>query len=68
MLSISHLSKTYANGVRALDDVHPEVRAREVGDGIAVGDPERDVIERVDGQWRGHSLHATHRGTPPYAP
>ena len=45
----------------ALDDVHPEVLAGEIGDRVPVGDPERDVVERVDGQWGGHSLHATHR-------
>ena len=51
---------TSVNFVRALDHVHAEVVAGEIGDRVAVGDPERDVVERGDGEWGGHSLHATH--------
>ena len=51
----------------ALDDMHPEVLAGEIGDRVPVRDPERDVVERVDGERGGHSLHATHRRTPPCA-
>src|SRR5204863_8161982 len=31
--------------VGALDHVHPEIRGDEAGDGIAVGDPKRDMVE-----------------------
>jgi len=40
----------------ALDHVHAEVGGREVGDPIAVGDPERDVVEAG----RVHSGQLTH--------
>ena len=33
--------------VRAVDHVHPELPVSEVGDGVAVGDPEGDVVERL---------------------
>ena len=32
--------------VGPLDHVHSQMRRREVGDAIAVGDPERHVVER----------------------
>jgi hypothetical protein len=38
-------------GVGPVDDVHADMAGDEVGDPVAVGDPERDVIE-------GLGLHA----------
>jgi hypothetical protein len=52
--------------VGALDDVHPEVPAGQVGDRVAVGDPERDVVERGHVHLGGgHCLHAIHPCAPP---
>ena len=33
--------------VGPVDDVHPDAGRDEVGDRVAVGDPERDVVERL---------------------
>ena len=43
--------------VGSLDDVHPGVRRQEVGESVAIGDPEGDVVERLD-------LHRSQRTHP----